>query len=202
MKHRQKKKNTCAPLFWISLNSWKSHAHISIFSIATLTPIFSLSAGNKTLRWISSSPVTMTGTTCHLQEGIVLPCMWRWYFFASLRVQLVKQTAFAAVVTVPLFGFDDARLAQIPQGASDGRRGQLQITGNRADGRPALALPVDSVREIDIDCHRTMRQFFLIDIMLLHLVHRPFRQPIPSVPVWDSFRLTLWSFLPYQPSRT
>ena len=87
-------------------------------------------------------------------------------FFASLCVQLVEQTAFAAVVTVPLFGFDHASLAQIPQGAPDSRRGQLQVTGNRADGRPALALPVASIRKIDVDCHSAMRQFFLIDIML------------------------------------
>ena len=94
-------------------------AHISLFSTATLTQIFFLSDGN-------ILPLNQF-FTCHhdryhlsLARGHSTPLLVTVVFFGSLCVQLVEQTALAAVVTVPLLGFDDASLAQIPQGAADG----------------------------------------------------------------------------------
>jgi hypothetical protein len=68
--------------------------------------------------------------------------------------ELIEQAAFTALGAVSLLGFQQAFLSQIVEGTADGGLGQLQLPGDGGDGRPALAIFIGSVSEVDIhrDC--------------------------------------------------
>ena len=100
----------------------------------------------------------MTGTTCH-QEGIITP--WRQVCFL-LAAQLIEQTAFAAFGSVALFRFQKPCLTEIPQGAAHGGLGKLQFFGNGGNRRPAFSILIGSVRKVNIDGYRTVRQIHAI----------------------------------------
>ena len=65
-----------------------------------------------------------------------------------------KQAAVSAVGSVTLLGFQETFLAQIVEGTAYSGLGQLQFFGDCGDGRPAFAVIVGSVGQIDVngDC--------------------------------------------------
>lgn len=103
----------------------------------------------------------MTGSTCR-QMGRI-PSWRQVYFFAlSSALDFEKQAAFAALFAVLLLGFQQPGFAEIPQGAADGRGGQLEIGGDGWNRRPAFAVFVGPVGKIDIHRDRPMRQFHAV----------------------------------------
>lgn len=75
------------------------------------TPVF-LSAGMSFQVGQFPTPIIMTGRC----------------FLSLLRLfQCEKQAAFAALLAISLLGFHKPGFAEIPQGAADGGRGQLEI---------------------------------------------------------------------------
>lgn len=96
----------------------------------------------------SPSPSIMTGGTCQL-IGIVPS--WRRELFFSILLQRIEQTAFTAMLTVSLLGFQQSRFAQILKSSAHGGLRQHEFTGDCRDGRPAFAIFIGSIRKIDID---------------------------------------------------
>lgn len=77
--------------------------------------------------------------------------------------QFVKQAAFSAVVSPPLFLFQMAGLDQIVDGAFDGAAGEVQLAGDGADGGPALAVLVGAILEVHIHRLGAVREFLGVD---------------------------------------
>ena len=72
----------------------------------------------------SLSPTTMTGGTCH-QLGAVAP--WRSVLLFLLRFQPKQQTAFAALFSVPLLGFEKPCFFEVTDPAADGGGRELEV---------------------------------------------------------------------------
>ena len=89
----------------------------------------------------------MTGGTCH-QLGAV--ATWRRILLFSLRFQSEQQTALAAVFAILLLGFEKPCFFKVTDPAADGGWRILEVGGYGRDGRPALAVLVRPICEIDI----------------------------------------------------
>lgn len=71
--------------------------------------------------------------------------------------EFVEQAALAAVIAPSLLLFQMAALNQVVDGAFDSTAGQVQLTGDGADGRPALTVFVGAILEIHIHRFGTVR---------------------------------------------
>ena len=116
----------------------------------------------------SPSPTVMTGTTCH-RLGIMRPWWQVALFLELLAVDFEKQAAVAAVGAVTLLGFQESFLAQIVERTAYSGLGQLQLSGDCWDSRPAFAVLVGSVGQVDVNRDRTVGKIRAVqEIKLAH----------------------------------
>lgn len=99
----------------------------------------------------------MTGGTFH-QDSI--EASWRKVSFPyrSMCPQLKKQAAFAAFFAVALLGFNEPFTAEIVKSSPYRRFRQLKIARYRRYRRPAFAVLVCAVEEVNVHRNGTVRK--------------------------------------------
>ena len=119
---------------------------------------------------VGSSPSRsiMTYPICHTKTQFPLGVAF--YLFD----QPEQQTAFSAVVTPPLLGFQVSLFPEILDRPLHRRPGERQFSGNGADGRPALMKCIRPVREINIDRFSPVGEILvIIDLLQFPQVYQP-----------------------------
>lgn len=110
----------------------------------------------------------MTYPICHTKTQFPLGVAF--YLFD----QPEQQTAFSAVFTPPLLGFQVSLLPEILDRPLHRRPGERQFPGNGADGRPALMKCIRPVREINIDRFSPVGEILvIIDLLQFPQVYQP-----------------------------
>lgn len=91
--------------------------------------------------------------------------------FGQALVQFIKQTAVAAVPPVPLLCLNQPRFPQVPNGSAGGGFRELQIFGNSWNRRPANAVFIGAVGEVDVHRNRSVRQIHTVQLReIMHIV--------------------------------
>ena len=119
---------------------------------------------------VGSSPSRsiMTYPICHTKTQFPLGVAF--YLFD----QPEQQTAFSAVFTPPLPGFQVSLLPEILDGPLHRRPGEGQFPGNGANGRPALMKYIRPVREINIDRFSPVGEILvIIDLLQFPQAYQP-----------------------------
>ena len=116
----------------------------------------------------SPSRSIMTYPICHTKTQFPLGVAF--YLFD----QPEQQTAFSAVFTPPLLGFQVSLFPKILDRPLHRRPGERQFSGNGADGRPALMKCIRPVREINIDRFSPVGEILvIIDLLQFPQVYQP-----------------------------
>ena len=116
----------------------------------------------------SPSRSIMTYPICHTETQSSLGVVF------SLFQQPEQQTAFSAVFTPPLMGFQVSLLPEILDRPLHRRPGERQFPGNGADGRPALMKCIRPVREIKIDRFSPVGKILvIIDLLQFSQIYQP-----------------------------
>ena len=116
----------------------------------------------------SPSRSIMTYPICHTKTQF--PPGVAFYLFD----QPEQQTAFSAVFTPPLLGFQVSLLPEIVDRPLHRRPGEGQFPGNGSDGRPALTERVRPVREVDVDRFGPVGEILvIIDLLQFPQVYQP-----------------------------
>lgn len=85
-----------------------------------------------------------------------------------------KKAAVAAVGAVTLLGFQEALFAEIVERTAYSGLGQLQFPGDCRDGRPAFAVLVGSVGQVDVNRDRAVGKIRAVqEIKLAHRTSPP-----------------------------
>lgn len=110
----------------------------------------------------------MTYPICHTKTQF--PPGVAFYLFD----QPEQQTAFSAVFTPPLMGFQVSLLPEILDRPLHRRPGERQFSGNGADGRPTLPECIRPVREINIDRFSPVGEILvIIDLLQFSQIYQP-----------------------------
>lgn len=116
----------------------------------------------------SPSRSIMTYPICHTKTQF--PPGVAFYLFD----QPEQQTAFSAVFTPPLMGFQVSLLPEILDRPLHRRPGERQFPGNGADGRPALMKYVRPIREVDVNRFGSVGEILvIIDLLQFSQVYQP-----------------------------
>ena len=96
------------------------------------------------------------------------------FVLGLLAMDLEKKAAVAAVGAVTLLGFQKSFFAEIIERTAYSGLRQFQFPGDRGDGRPAFAVLVGSVGQVDVNRDRTVGKNRAVqEIKLAHLTSPP-----------------------------